>query len=150
MKILQGHNLVEADEWRFISGTAAASAGVEMTATTLATAAAIKEEEEEEEVAGARPLGWTSECGRRCRRSARCPLSEASASPADGFRRHEEDWRAFYDAVEPQRCRSRASGAGTGPQLLPVHLRFRCMRVDKVPDAVMAYVIEKSKWSKRE
>jgi dynein heavy chain len=156
VKILQGHNLVDADEWRFlISGTAAASAGGGDDGDDAGNGGGDKGGGGGGGGGGSSwsPPSWVDKrMWSEMQALGTLPAFRGiDASPADGFRRHEEDWRAFYDAVEPQKMPLPGKWGRDGTlNSFQFICALRCMRVDKVPDAVMAYVIEKSKWSKRE
>ena len=123
MKILDGSNEIDATEWRFlISGKTTAAVDVENPAP--------------EGNAG----GWID--GRMW--SEVCAISGAANFEgfASDFKNHLQAWRSYFDCVEPhlQRLPDKWDSCLNSFQKLCV---LRCLRVDKVTDGVMAYVIEK-------
>ena len=123
VKILDGSNEIDATEWRFlISGKTTAAVDVENPAP--------------EGNAG----GWID--GRMW--SEVCAISGAANFEgfASDFKNHLQAWRSYFDCVEPhlQRLPDTWDTSLNSFQKLCV---LRCLRVDKVTDGVMAYVIEK-------
>ena len=123
VKILDGSKDIDATEWRFlISGKT--------------TSAVDEENPAPEGNAG----GWID--GRMW--SEVCAISGAenfSGFAAD-FKNHLKAWRDYFDCVEPhlQSLPDKWDACLNSFQKLCV---LRCLRVDKVTDGVMAYVIEK-------
>ena len=123
VKILDGSKEIDATEWRFlISGK---------------TTSAVEEENPAPE---GNAGGWID--GRMW--SEVCAISGAenfSGFAAD-FKNHLKAWRDYFDCVEPhlQSLPDKWDACLNSFQKLCV---LRCLRVDKVTDGVMAYVIEK-------
>ena len=123
VKILDGSNEIDATEWRFlISGKTTAAVDVENPAP--------------EGSAG----GWID--GRMW--SEVCAISGAENFQgfAADFKNHLKRWRDYFDCVEPhvQPLPDKWNDCLNSFQKLCV---LRCLRVDKVTDGVMNYVIEK-------
>ena len=123
VKILDGSKDIDATEWRFlISGK---------------TTAAVEEENPAPE---GNAGGWID--GRMW--SEVCAISGADNFQgfASDFKNHLKAWRDYFDCVEPhlQKLPDRWDSCLNSFQKLCV---LRCLRVDKVTDGVMAYVIEK-------
>ena len=123
MKILDGSKEIDATEWRFlISGK---------------TTSAVEEENPAPEGTAS---GWID--GRMW--SEVCAISGADNFQgfASDFKNHLKAWREYFDCVEPhlQSLPDKWNDSLNSFQKLCV---LRCLRVDKVTDGVMAYVIEK-------
>jgi dynein heavy chain len=121
VKILDGSKEIDATEWRFlISGKT--------------TSAVDEENPAPEGNAG----GWID--GRMW--SEVCAISGAWEGFASDFKNHLTEWRSYFDCVEPhlQRLPDTWDSSLNSFQKLCV---LRCLRVDKVTDGVMNYVIEK-------
>ena len=121
VRILQGHNLVDPDEWRFlISGTVSGGSS--------------------DEEFNYQPPEWVD-------KRMWSEITSLSRLPAfKGFDRDfpnlVDAWRDYYDAISPQDLPlpGKWNDQLNSFQKLAA---LRCLRVDKVPDAIMTYVIEK-------
>jgi dynein heavy chain len=122
VKILQGHNLVDPAEWRFlISGTTGSLGGDDLPQ-------------------GYVPPDWVDKrmFGEVCALGSLPAFKGFSV----GFTTLVEPWRHYYDATEPQNLPL----PGVWNEQLNTFQKLcalRCLRVDKVPDAIMTYVVEK-------
>ena len=123
VKILDGSSEIDATEWRFlISGKTTSAVDVENPAPE------------------GKANGWID--GRMW--SEVCAISGAANFEgfASDFKNHLQAWRSYFDCVEPhvQPLPDKWDTCLNSFQKLCV---LRCLRVDKVTDGVMAYVIEK-------
>ena len=123
VKILDGSNEIDATEWRFLISGKTTSAVEEANPAPEGNAG-----------------GWID--GRMW--SEVCAISGAENFNgfASDFKNHLKAWRDYFDHVEPhnQPLPDKWNDSLNSFQKLCV---LRCLRVDKVTDGVMDYVIEK-------
>ena len=123
VKILDGSKEIDATEWRFLISGKRRVPSRKKTRPPKET----------------REAGSTAACGPR---SAPSRGADNFQGFAADFKNHLKAWRDYFDCVEPhlQSLPDKWDACLNSFQKLCV---LRCLRVDKVTDGVMAYVIEK-------